>query len=77
MLNIWPETTPGVYPLSIQAGVLKRVAGFTLLRLILKGTQKRKTGYFKVSFKNGVIHQAAKSHAKSVCTHSGQCCTKI
>jgi hypothetical protein len=58
VLNIRPETAPGVYLGSIQARALKRVTGFTLLRLVLKGTQKRKTGYFKVSFKNGVIHQA-------------------
>ena len=59
MLNIRPETLPGVYLGSIQARVLKRVTGFTLLRLVLKGTQKSKTGYFKVSCKNGVTHQAA------------------
>ena len=64
MLNIRPETLPGVYHGSIQRWVLKRVEltgfthGFTLLRFVLNCTQKRKTGYFKVSFKNGVIHQA-------------------
>ena len=58
MLNILPETIPGVYLGSTQARVLKRVTGFTLLTSVLKGTQKGKTGYFKVSFKNGVIHQA-------------------
>jgi hypothetical protein len=71
MLNIRPETLPGVYHGSIQRWVLKRVTSSTLLRFVSKCTQKRKTGYFKVRFKNGVIHQAATAvDVTTVCVYT-------
>ena len=70
MLNIRSETKPGVHLGSIQARVLKRVTGFTLLTLVLKVTQKGKTGYFQVSFKNGLIHQAVSIATYTCVSHA-------
>ena len=63
LINILPETPPGVYYSgymygSIQQWVLKKVTGSTLFWVRFKQYSQRKTGYFKVNFKNGGIHQS-------------------
>jgi hypothetical protein len=52
MLNIRPEILPGLYHGSIDTtmGTQKSNLFYSVLRLVLKYTQKRKAGYFKVRF---------------------------
>jgi hypothetical protein len=53
MLNIRPETTPGVYLCSIQSRVLKRVTGFTILRQVKRVLKRVKPVTLRLVLKTG------------------------